>query len=61
MKSYNGQMSTHPASDLSGQDDLEMSIQDQLERAKPWENTERPVIEDLTDEQEAEFVASVTS
>jgi hypothetical protein len=34
-------------------------VNDQLERARLWDPAEQPVIDDLTDEEEAEFLAAI--
>lgn len=38
---------------------LELPIEEQLSRAKPWEPAEQPVFDVLTDEEEAEFLAAI--
>jgi hypothetical protein len=34
-------------------------VEEQLARAKPWKPTDKPVIDDLTDEEEAAFLAAI--
>jgi hypothetical protein len=38
---------------------LELSVEEQLGRAKPWVPGDVPVFDDLTDEEEAEFLAAI--
>lgn len=39
---------------------LEIPVQDLLARARLWDPADQPVIDDLTDEEEAEFLAAIT-
>jgi hypothetical protein len=52
-------MSTSPEPLASGRH-LELPIEEQLARAKPWEPADSPVFGDLTDEEEAEFLAAIS-
>jgi hypothetical protein len=38
---------------------LELPVDEQLRRARPWEPAEQPVLEDLTDEEEADFLNAI--
>ncbi len=38
---------------------LELPVAEQLARARPWEPPAGPVLDDLTDEEEAEFVEAI--
>jgi hypothetical protein len=38
---------------------LELPVADQLARARPWEPASGPVLDDLTDEEEAEFLDAI--
>jgi len=38
---------------------LELPVDEQLSRARPWEPAEQPVLEDLTDEEEADFLNAI--
>jgi len=52
-------MSTHATeSDPGG--DLELPVKEQLARARTWEPSERPVVDDLTDEEEAAFLDAIS-
>lgn len=39
---------------------LELSVVEQLARAQLWDPADEPVLDDLTDDEEADFVTSVT-
>jgi hypothetical protein len=39
---------------------LELPVKELLERARPWDPAPQPVIEDLTDEEESDFLAAIT-
>ena len=39
----------------------ELSPEAQLARARPWEPAEEPVVDDLTDDEEREFLDAVSS
>jgi len=34
-------------------------VEEQLARAKPWDPADKPVIYDLTDQEESEFLAAI--
>ena len=51
-------MSTLPQEPLRPGGHLELPVNEQLERATVWDPAEQPVI-DLTDEEEAEFLAAI--
>lgn len=53
-------MSTHPA-DNSEERDLELPVEELLRRARPLPPHEEMVIEDLTEEEGAAFLAAVKS
>ncbi len=38
---------------------LELPVDEQLRRARPWEPAEQPVLEGLTDEEEADFLDAI--
>lgn len=38
----------------------ERTVEDQLARAKPWTPSEQPVLDDLTDEEEAAFLEAIS-
>ncbi len=40
---------------------LELPVDEQLRRARPWEPAEQPVLENLTDEEEAGFLNAIAS
>lgn len=52
-------MSTLPQEPPRPGGHLELPVNEQLERAKLWDPAEQPVIDDLTDEEEAEFLAAI--
>jgi hypothetical protein len=52
-------MSTSPAA-FPESGHLELSVEEQLARAKLWEPAEEPLFDDLTDEEVAEFLAAIT-
>jgi hypothetical protein len=52
-------MSTHPTEPSPGAD-LELPVDEQLGRAKPWDPAEQPVVDDLSDEEEAAFLDSLS-
>ncbi len=53
-------MSTLPQEPIHAGSHLELPVDEQLQRAKLWDPAEKPVIDNLTDEEEAEFVAAIT-
>jgi hypothetical protein len=52
-------MSTLPQEPLHPRGHPELPVDEQLERAKLWDPAAQPVIDDLTDEEEAEFLAAI--
>jgi hypothetical protein len=52
-------MSTLPQEPLRPGGHLELPVDEQLERATLWDPAAQPVIDDLTDEEEAEFLAAI--
>lgn len=52
-------MSTSPEAFPEG-GHLELPVEEQLARAKPWDPAEKPLFDDLTDEEEAEFLAAIS-
>jgi hypothetical protein len=52
-------MSTPSAEPHRPGDHLELPVEEQLARAKPWEPAEAPVLDDLTDDEEAEFLHAI--
>jgi hypothetical protein len=54
-------MSTYPIEPIAlPGDHLERAVEDQLARAKPWMPVEQPVLDDLTDEEEAAFLEAIS-
>lgn len=53
-------MSTHPA-DNSGEQHLELSVEELLKRARPLPPHEEMVIEDLTEEEGQAFLDAINS
>lgn len=51
-------MSTHPTQPEPG-GHLELPVEEQVARARPWVPAEEPVIGDLTDDEEADFLAAI--
>jgi hypothetical protein len=39
---------------------LELPVEEQLSRAKPWSPSSQPVLDDLSDEEEAEFLRVIS-
>ena len=52
-------MSTHSAEPDPGAN-LELPVKKQLARAKPWQPAEVPVLDDLTDDEEADFLDAIS-
>lgn len=52
-------MSTQPAESAHTGNNLEFPVQEQLARAKPWEPSLVPVLDDLSDEEQAEFLEAL--
>lgn len=52
-------MSTHDPEPSRTGEHRELPVQEQLARAKPWKPAERPVLDDLTDDEEAEFLLAI--
>jgi hypothetical protein len=52
-------MSSLPQEPLPPGGHLEVSVGQQLARAKSWDPADEPVIDDLTDDEEAEFLAAI--
>ena len=52
-------MSTYPTEPAPGAD-LELPVEEQLERARPWNAADEPVIDDLSDEEERAFLDAIT-
>ena len=52
-------MSSLPQEPLPPAGHLELPVQQQLARAKSWDSADEPVINDLTDDEEAEFLAAI--
>ena len=55
-----GTMTMLPREPVTPSGHLEIPVQELLERAKLWDPAEQPVIDDLTDDDEAEFLAAIT-
>jgi len=54
-------MSTHPVKpSASAGEHLELPLEEQLARAKPWAPAEVPVLDDLSDEEEAAFLDAIS-
>lgn len=54
-------MSTHPVNPpASSGDHLELPVEEQLARAKPWAPAEVPVLDDLSDQEEAAFLEEIS-
>jgi len=51
-------MSTHSEKAELGRH-LELPVSEQLARARPWDAAEGPVIDDLSDEEEADFLQAM--
>ncbi len=45
--------------DLSRAGHLELPVDEQLARSQPWAPADEPVLDDLTDDEEAEFLAAI--
>lgn len=52
-------MSTRPTEPEPG-GDLELPVKEQLARAQVWEPAEQPVVDDLSDEEEADFLDAIS-
>ncbi|MGH9156683.1 MAG: hypothetical protein ACRD1K_12800 [Acidimicrobiales bacterium] len=53
-------MSTHPINrSASAGEHLELPVEEQLARAKPWEPAEVPVLDDLSDDEEVAFLEAI--
>jgi hypothetical protein len=52
-------MSTQPVEPTRGAH-RELPADQQLRRARPWTAADRPVVEDLTDAEEDEFLSAIT-
>lgn len=59
-EAYSRDMSTHPA-DSSDERDLELPVEELLRRARPLPPREEMVIDDLSAEEGAAFLAAVES
>ena len=53
-------MSTLPQEPIHAGSHWELPVDEQLKRARPWAPAEKPVIDNLADEEEAEFLAAIT-
>lgn len=54
-------MSTHPVNlSVSTSEHLELPVEEQLARAKPWHPAEVPVLDDLSDDEERAFLEAIT-
>jgi len=53
-------MSTHATEPEPGAH-LELPVKEQLARAQIWEPAEQPVVDDLSDEEEAAFLDAISS
>jgi hypothetical protein len=53
-------MSTHPVGPSAPGEHLELPVEEQLTRAKPWAPAEEPVLDDLSEEEEAAFLAALS-
>ena len=53
-------MSTQPAEPHAPGEHLELPVEEQLVRAKPWIEVETPVLDDLTDEEETAFLEAIS-
>jgi hypothetical protein len=53
-------MSTHPTEPEPG-GALELPVKEQLARARTWDVAEQPVVGDLSDEEEADFLDAISS
>lgn len=54
-------MSTHPVDPSSSSGEhLELDVEEQLRRAKPWAPSPEPVLDDLSDDEEAEFLSAIS-
>jgi hypothetical protein len=53
-------MSTHPVEPSTPAEHLELPVEEQLARAKPWAPAEKPVLGDLNDEEEAAFLEALS-
>ena len=52
-------MLTHPTEPEPG-GDLELPVKEQLARARAWDASEQPVVDDLSDEEEADFLDAIS-
>jgi hypothetical protein len=52
-------MSTHPVDPSTCGEHLELAVDEQLRRAKPWAPSPEPVLDDLSDREEAEFLSAI--
>ncbi len=52
-------MTSHQSLEPEPGGHLELPVADQLARARLWEPTAGPVLDDLTDEEEAEFLGAI--
>lgn len=54
-------MSTHPVEPSAAPGThLELPVEEQLARAKPWAPAEEPVLDDLSDEEESAFLEAIS-
>lgn len=53
-------MSTHPVEPSAPGEHLELPAEEQLARAKPWAPAEEPVLDDLSEEEEAAFLEALS-
>lgn len=55
------EMSTHPVEPSAAPGThLELPVEEQLARAKPWAPAEEPVLDDLSDEEESAFLEAIS-
>lgn len=56
-----GEMSTHSVTPSSpSSEHLELAVDEQLRRAKPWAPSPEPVLDDLSDQEEVEFLSAIS-
>jgi hypothetical protein len=54
-------MSMHPIEPSAAPAEyLELPVEEQLARAKPWVPVEEPVLDDLSDEEESAFLEAIS-
>lgn len=60
IRSIGSEMSTQSAEPSHPGHHLELSTEEQLARAGRWEPSEEPVLDDLSDEEEAAFLDAIS-